>query len=434
MLNVAYDISILGISYREKNIFGISRTTEELLISLLDIPNLSLSACSDLSFNVWLNSNHYFNQGDFNGSLSWLTDYPRNKLKAGLDDLLSRAISHLNDHNIIKSGYTLNKWRSKFSEFKFRGVSPKSLSNIDLYHSPYYPIPESVKYQSRIKQVLTVHDIIPILYPEFCGLIPGSNQQFFHPEFDLPKTLKTINPDMWITCPSQTTKNDLCEYLGHNVDADKIAVVPWAASNLFYECKDANKSSLVKQKYKITDEKYILSLNTLEPRKNIDHLIRCFVDLVTQEKISDLSLVLSGRLGWQYDSILHEVRKNSALAKKIILTGYIADDDLAALYSNAMVFVYPSFYEGFGLPPLEAMQCGTPVITSNISSLPEVVGDAGIVVNPRDQAALCQSLLKIYQSSSLQADLSQRSLARAKQFSWQTCAQQTMSVYQQALR
>lgn len=176
-----------------------------------------------------------------------------------------------------------------------------------------------------------------------------------------------------------------------------------------------------------------MSLNTLEPRKNLGHLIQCFRKLVYQEKINDLYLVLAGGKGWLYNKLFEEIYRCEALKDRVIVTGYVADEDLAALYSDALAFVYTSFYEGFGLPPLEAMQCGVPVITSNTSSLPEVVGDAGIMVAPTDADMLCHSMLALYTKSSLREAMSLKSLERAKQFSWEKCTQETLAAYKFAL-
>jgi glycosyltransferase involved in cell wall biosynthesis len=140
-----------------------------------------------------------------------------------------------------------------------------------------------------------------------------------------------------------------------------------------------------------------------------------------------------GTKGWDFDKIFQELSNLPTLKERVIITGYVADEDLAALYSGAMAFVYPSFYEGFGLPPLEAMQCGVPVITSNTSSLPEVVGDAGIMVAPTDADALCQSMLNLYASSDLRSKMSFKSIEQAKKFSWQNCTEQTIGAYQLAL-
>ena len=190
---------------------------------------------------------------------------------------------------------------------------------------------------------------------------------------------------------------------------------------------------LARAKYGILDGPYILSLSTLEPRKNIDHTIRCFARLIRDENIRDLNLVLVGTKGWDFDRIFGELTNHDQLRDRIIVTGYVADEDLSAIYSGARMFVYPSFYEGFGLPPLEAMQCGVPVITSNTSSLPEVVGNAGLMVDPKDGDALCQAMFDIYRQPSLRDDLSRRSIERSRAFSWDICARETVRAYRSAL-
>ena len=181
--------------------------------------------------------------------------------------------------------------------------------------------------------------------------------------------------------------------------------------------------------------RYVLSVCTLEPRKNLAHLIRCFAQLIQQERLPDLHLVLVGNLGWKYESIFAELTAAEGVRERIIITGYVADEDMAALYSGSLFFAYPSLYEGFGLPPLEAMQCGVPVITSNTSSLPEVVGDAGIMVSPQDGDALCQAMLRlvIRHGNLRKAALAEKSLKQAAQFSWAKCAEQTLNAYEAAV-
>ncbi len=131
-------------------------------------------------------------------------------------------------------------------------------------------------------------------------------------------------------------------------------------------------------------------------------------------------------------NIFQTVQSNSLLKNHVIFAGYIPDHDLSAIYSGALAFVYPSLYEGFGLPPLEAMQCGTPVITSNTSSLPEVVGDAGLMINPTNRDDLCQAMLNLINNSKLRNQLSQKGIDRATQFSWSKCATETIKVYETA--
>jgi glycosyltransferase involved in cell wall biosynthesis len=139
--------------------------------------------------------------------------------------------------------------------------------------------------------------------------------------------------------------------------------------------------------------------------------------------------VLVGTKGWDFDRIFREIERDSDIQARIVVTGFVPDEDLAALYTSSIGFVYTSLYEGFGLPPLEAMQCGVPVITSNNSSLPEVVGDAGMMVDAKDEDALCQSMLRVYQSESLREQMSKKSLEQAAKFSWEKCVQQTIEGY-----
>lgn len=173
-----------------------------------------------------------------------------------------------------------------------------------------------------------------------------------------------------------------------------------------------------------------MGLSTLEPRKNNQRLIKCYYQLLLEKSLEDIYLVLVGSKGWLYDEIFETVNSYPELKNKVIFTGYVDDEDLSSIYSGATLFVYPSLYEGFGLPPLEAMQCGVPVITSNTSSLPEVVGDAGIMINPKDEDALCQAILNLLNNSDLQKELSEKGLERAKIFNWEKCARETVEIYQ----
>ena len=318
----------------------------------------------------------------------------------------------------------------KFLHYTARGVelfprkiAPKIFAETDIYHSPFEAIPEEIRKAIHIKKFLTVHDLIPILHPELFKFNENTN---------LERALGSLEPQSWVLCVSQSTKNDLCNY-SSVVDPDRVFVTHLAASKLFYPELDTQRLELVKSKYHIPNAPYILSLSTLEPRKNIDHTIRCFIKLVQQENIQDLYLVLVGTKGWKYEKIFAEISKNSAVKDKIIVTGFVADEDLAAVYSGALAFIYPSFYEGFGLPPLEAMQCGVPAITSNTSSLPEVVGDAGIMLDPKDVDGLCHSMFELYNKPFLRQSMTDKSLEQAKKFSWDSCAQQTIAAYKTAL-
>lgn len=304
------------------------------------------------------------------------------------------------------------------------GRKKKIFSKFDIYHTSLYPVPHLIKKMQTIKRFITVFDIIPILHPEF--FTDGIN----HP---LRKMITELNANDFILSISKATKTDLCEY-NKEIDPDHVHVTYLAASEEFKPCKSADIIREIKNKYNIPhDARYVLSVATLEPRKNLSALIKSFRELLFSEKMSDLYLVLTGAIGWKCEHLFEEIDNSKEVSEKIILTGYVADDDLSPLYSGAMVFVYPSMYEGFGLPPLEAMQCGTPVITSDTSSLPEVVGDAGIMFDQYDIKSISNSILTIYNNDELREKLSKKSLERASIFSWDKTAEQTVQAYKKAI-
>ena len=306
-------------------------------------------------------------------------------------------------------------------------IPETSLNRADVFHSPFYAIPSQARGRKNLSIFITVHDIIAILYPQYSDRIAPGQPPY------LKAIIDGIQNEDWVVCVSQKTKEDLCNYR-KDIDPRRVFVTHLGASNWFYPCNDTVIIEKVRLKYKIPEGRYILSLCTFEPRKNLAHLIRCFTQLVQQEPLTDLRLVLAGSLGWKYESIFAELTSaDSAIRERIIVVGRVADEDMAALYSGATAFVYPSLYEGFGLPPLEAMQCGTPVITSNTSSLPEVIGNAGIMVDPQDTDGLCQAMLQLATKPDLRQAMSQKSLEQAGRFSWARCADQTLAAYATAV-
>lgn len=291
----------------------------------------------------------------------------------------------------------------------------------DIFHSPFMPLPKGIQSKFRF---ITVYDLIPILRPQFFE---------FQKNHLLHRIVKSIDPDTWVFCISEATKNDLLNY-NPLVDPQKVAIIPLGASDLFYRCRDPHVMKEARKKYGIPEQPYFLSLSTLEPRKNIDSTIRAFIKMIRQERLNGINLVLVGTKGWDFGKIFDQISECNDLKDRIIVTGYVDDHDLAAIYSGAHAFVYPSFYEGFGLPPLEAMQCGVPVITSNTSSLPEVVGDAGIQVDPGDNDALSQAMLDLLNNSEIHNQLSFRSQERARLFSWEACGESTVEHYRRAIK
>jgi glycosyltransferase involved in cell wall biosynthesis len=178
-----------------------------------------------------------------------------------------------------------------------------------------------------------------------------------------------------------------------------------------------------------------LGLGTLHPRKNYSRLISAFAQIADVSRRLDgrpinHNLVIVGKQGWLFDSIIADAAR-LGVRTRVIFPGYVDDTDLPALYRTAELFVFPSLYEGFGLPPLEAMACGTPVVTSNVSSLPEVVGDAGLTVDPTDIHALANEMSRALQDTQLRQQMIQRSLARAAEFTWIRAARQLTHIYHQ---
>ncbi|MCX6816312.1 MAG: glycosyltransferase family 1 protein [Candidatus Beckwithbacteria bacterium] len=265
--------------------------------------------------------------------------------------------------------------------------------SLDVFHASNWVLP-----RTKSKLVTTIHDLTFLKYPK---TLPAYLVAVHTRHLQRAKKYA----DQIITV-SQSTKKDLIDY---GIPATKIKVVYEAASPIF---KPVNPSA-AKRKYSLT-KPYFLSVGTLEPRKNIKNLIKAFALL---PKRYSPELVIAGKFGWGENYPNH-------LGVKFI--GFIPDEDLAGLYSGAKAFIYPSLYEGFGLPVLEAMSCGCPVITSNLSSLPEVGGDAALYVNPEDIKAISQAMIVVPK-----LNLREKSLAQAKKFSWQNSARETLKIYQE---
>jgi glycosyltransferase involved in cell wall biosynthesis len=436
-IKVLYDISQLGEGYRHAYArTGLFRAVENVAVGLVNSPECEVSFCALASPHDLYGALDYLqSESKLNGSRFLSPRFAEigrvfeRRLSKANAEVAGRRLSHLRDFKPSKFEKlkVLSRVERRFLavagpmlERNRPQLKTSWLTGVDIFHSPVHPIPDQVR---KVQRFLTIYDLIPLVRPEFCT---PHQIQFSK------RLLESIRPDCWLLSISQATKNDLCNLI--SIDPARVFVTPLAADqNLFYRCTDEEQIALVREKHRIPEGPYILSVNTLEPRKNLALVIRSFATLVQEQQLSDLSLVLVGTRGWEYDEILATVAGYDQLADRIILAGYVADEDLAALYSAAMVFVFLSFYEGFGLPALEAMQCGVPVITSNTSSLPEVVGNAGVMLDPEDADGLCDNILQVYRDSSLRAELSKRSLARARDFSWRKCTEETIAAYKASL-
>ncbi len=204
----------------------------------------------------------------------------------------------------------------------------------------------------------------------------------------------------------------------------------WAAMRCWPRCDDAQTLAEVRARYRITGQ-YLLYVGTLQPRKNLARVIEAFACMAGDPAFSGLQLVLAGKKGWLYDDLFAQVER-LGLAGRIIFPGYIEDADLPALLGGALAFVFPSLYEGFGIPVLEAGACGVPVITSNTSSLPEVAGDAALFVDPHDVEAIAEAMRRLVTDDALRSELSRRGLENVRRFSWEKCARETLAVLLEA--
>jgi glycosyltransferase involved in cell wall biosynthesis len=313
----------------------------------------------------------------------------------------------------IPSGYTnlllLLPWQKLITVERF-------LDEVDLFHSTNY----LCLSQKKGKRVVTVFDLTFSLLPQYH---PRTRLIVFKNSF--AHSLKIADK---IIAISQHTKQDLISLM--QVPAEKIEVTPLAASEMFKPIF-AQGAVRTLSRYGITYRDYFLYVGNIEPRKNLIRLLKAF-EIFCSSHTGKTLLVLVGRPGW-LNQDLYRAWENSAWKQNIRWLGYVPEADLPALYSGAIAMAYPSLYEGFGLPPLEAMACGTPVLTSNSSSLPEVTGDAAILVNPIEVEEIAGALMRIAHDSSLQEELRQKGLKRAKLFSWEETARRTLGVYETLL-
>lgn len=289
------------------------------------------------------------------------------------------------------------------------------MMNATCFFSPIYKVPGIVRKYPTIRPFVFLHDAIPFLYPGLkCAPFTKEVCETTLKEDVLFYNSKNTRRDIERSYPMLKKCDAYISYL--------------AASKLFVADYNLQRLVNVKGKYGIPKEKrFVFSLCTLEPRKNLIRAVSCFFTFIRKHGISDLVWVMGGG---QWDSFVRELEKKGVdwNPEYIIRTGYIDDDDLPVLYSNAEWFVYTSQYEGFGLPPLEAMQCGCPVITSNNSSLPEVVGEAGIMIDWDNDEQHVEAYERYYFNEKIKTENRQRSLERAKLFSWEKTINEIVSV------
>ena len=289
---------------------------------------------------------------------------------------------------------------------------------VDLFHATDFVLPPTLP---GTRTLLTVHDLS-------FERVPSSAEPSLlrYLRSAVPKSVRRADH---ILADSQASKDDLAQL--YDTPEEKITVLYCGIDEQFAPPADSAVIDRVLEDYGLRGAGYLLSVGTLQPRKNYPRVIRAVKHL--RECGIDLHYVIAGGKGWLVDEIDASIAENR-MQDRVHLLGFVEDEQLPALYGGAKALVAPSLYEGFGLPLLEAMACGAPVITSNLSSLPEVAGDAGIQVDPTDVSAIAEAIAQVANDADLRADMIQRGFKRATQFSWERSARQLKAVYDRLLR
>jgi glycosyltransferase involved in cell wall biosynthesis len=329
--------------------------------------------------------------------------------------LLSTIRGFCGDESIPDT--VLRRFPGRLSKFLLETLTaPLELvmGRADLFHGPCFFVPRSL----RSKLVVTIHDVMPFRHPEYLKAEwADSTKKSIH---------ASIKRADCIIAVSRFTKCEIVELL--QVPDDRIRVIYNGISPIFRPVRDQTKVEHIKTRYGVRGP-YFLFVGTIEPKKNITTLICAWAALRASTRYQ-YPLVLVGKKGWYFEELQKEIQYRSD-RKDIIFTDSITNDDLLYLYSGAEAFVMPSLFEGFGIPLIEAMACGTPVVTSNRTSLPEIAGDSALVVDPLDVRDIAGAMHMIVSDPSLRARLVQKGLERAKEFSWENTARETLNLYRE---
>ncbi len=324
----------------------------------------------------------------------------------------SRLQAPLAQLTLHSANLSRKRWRLRAALSYFGGPNLNAaLKGVTLFHATEHLLP----YLTQARSVITLHDIAYLLFPTYHLL-----QNRIYLTLMMPRFLARADA---VICVSEATRRDALRF--YKLDPAKVHVITEGVEPRFAPISNPPILQKIRAKYHLPP-RFILHVGTIEPRKNLATLLEAYAAI--KDEMGDVRLVIAGGKGWLYESFFEQLRALD-LAEHVTLTGYVPDEDLPALINCAEVFAFPSVFEGFGLPPLEAMACGVPVLCSNASSLPEVVGEAGLLLPPTDARAWAEALRGVLANSILRADLRQRGLARAAQFTWETTAQKTLAVY-----
>ena len=346
-----------------------------------------------------------------------------------LKELLN--IDNKNEYSIFWTGENYNNYKNKNSKIIFTSKKhgafyenyyyPNYISEnkIDLHHIPQNGIGLNNLYTSPV--IVTIHDLIPYILPETVGR--GYLERFLK---DMPLIIKNSTAILTV---SEYSKKDIIKFFP-SINEEKIFVTPLAANKSYKPLNKLDCSNYIKNKYKI-DSPFILYIGGFSTRKNVKELILAFKKIQKSLK-KDYKLVLCGAIK---DEVLklQDLCKELLIDDKIIFTGFVIDDDLPIFYNASSAFIYPSLYEGFGLPPLEAMSCSTPVIASNLTSIPEVTNNCAILIDPFNKDELASAIINLLNSESLLEEYSQKGYKNSLNFTWKNTAISTLKAYESIL-
>ncbi len=392
-LNIIFDVLVLGHAHKSPvSRGGIYRYASQLLLAIqsrLDVKSIPFIADSKYT----------------NDATNELSELIRaNDIQTQSNEILDSLSSKINIKKLSRGN-------------QFTGISRSNT----IFHTPFQAVPSSVRDNRINPSIITLHDMIPFILPQ---LFPDETLRNFN------QLLEQLREEDHVICVSESTRNDFLRQKTL-VKEENVHVTPLAASKYLQPVYDASLKRLFRESIGLqNDDRVILSLCTLEPRKNLINLINVFERIYIRNR--NFKLVLAGSLGWKTTALSERI-KTSLATSSIIQTGHIEEKHLRTLFSIAEVFVYPSIYEGFGLPPLEAMQCGTPTIAGNTSSLPEVTGDAALLIDPKSTDELYSAISRVLESRSLREKMSSASLKQAALFSWDKTADLTIDIYKRAL-
>ena len=336
------------------------------------------------------------------------------------NDYTGEFINFMNRHNVKEQiNYDIKIKQNKFISYKIYSILTQKLkishnflmnTKSDIYHFFNFIIPKNIKG----KVIVTIYDTVFFSAPETMGGMKTISEYKYAAE----------RSDLIITI-SESAKADIIKHF--NIDEKKIKIVTPGIDLQKYSYKySESELENIRKKYNLP-KNYILYLGTIEPRKNIERIVKAFKKY-KKEINDDLKLVIVGRKGWKYDNIMKLIE---AMGTDIIITGYIDEEDKVPIYKLAQIFVFPSLYEGFGMPILEAMASKTPVITSNISSMPEVAGNAGMLVDPFNENEIFEAYKKILSDDELKKEMVQKGLEQAKKFEWKKSVEMLEKIYEE---